>query len=185
MKYILSILLASFALVPLQAKAGDINSGVPNEAATMSGIYLRGDLGASWLNSGATSNALSYTGSAGVGYQIDSNLRTDLTYDWTGNFGVAPAGTLSTNVVLLNGYYDIANSTPFTPYVGVGIGYGWEWGTGGAVSDQGIAVGVNAGVAYNLNNNIALDVGYRFRDVFGGTQAAAEHEVAAGLRVKF
>lgn len=187
MKNFLSILLASFALVPLAttAKATDMTPSVPSETATFSGIYLRGDAGASFLNwTGAPTN-WNYVGDAGIGYQFDQNLRADLTYNWTGNYTVAPGATLNTSSVLGTVYYDWKNESSLTPYIGAGIGYGWQNAGGTAVSDHGIAVGLNAGVAYDITNNLALDVGYRFHDIFTNTQSTGEHQVMAGLRVKF
>ena len=189
MKYLVSILLAGAVLAPLQARAGDPPADNPPAAfdnTSASGIYLRGDLGASFLNWGSSSSPWAYVGQAGLGYQFDQNFRTDLTYDWTGNYGVAPSGTVSTNLLLLNGYYDWKNQSAFTPYVGVGAGYGWENASGlGAVNAQGVAVGFAAGVAYDMNRNLALDVGYRFHDILNSTQTTPEHQVAVGLRVKF
>jgi opacity protein-like surface antigen len=189
MKYLLSILLAGFTLVPLQAKAADGPMAPAPQAGAFdggnTGIYLRGDIGASYLNWGSTSSPWAYVGNAGIGYQFDQNMRTDLTYDWSGNYGVSPTGNVSTNMVLANGYYDFKNASAFTPYIGAGIGYGWEWGSGAAVNAQGVAVGFAAGVAYDMNRNLALDVGYRFHDILGANQQTPEHQIAAGLRVKF
>ena len=48
MKYLLSLLLVGAALAPLQAKAGDAPAFAPQPAFdNNSGIYLRGDIGAS------------------------------------------------------------------------------------------------------------------------------------------
>jgi len=186
MKYFLSVLLAGAALLPMQAKAADAPAFNPPPAYdNNSGIYLRGDIGASYLNWGSSTSPWAYVGGAGVGYQFDQNYRADVTYDWTGNYGVAPTGNVSTNMLLANFYYDWKNSSAFTPYVGVGAGYGWEWGNGGAVNDQGVAVGLAAGVSYEMTHNLALDVGYRFHDILGVNQQTPEHQVAVGLRVKF
>jgi len=190
MKYFRNILLAGAVLAPMQAWAGDAPEIAPAnpsyDGGNYSGIYLRGDIGASYLNWGSASQPWTYVGNAGIGYQFDQNFRTDLTYDWTGSYGVNPAGNLSTNMILLNGYYDWKNQSAFTPYVGVGAGYGWQWASGvGAANAQGIAVGLAAGVAYDMTRNLSLDVGYRFHDVLGASQQSPEHQVAAGLRVKF
>ena len=138
MKYLLSVLLIGAALVPMQAKAADAPAfNPPPEIANDSGIYLRGDIGASYLNWGSATTPWAYVGDAGVGYQFDQNFRADVTYDWTGNYGVAPTGNVSTNMLLGNVYYDWKNSSAFTPYAGVGAGYGWEWGNGGVINASG------------------------------------------------
>lgn len=188
MKYLLTIILAGCVLAPLQAKAGDAPAAQPAafDNGNYSGIYLRGDIGASYLNWGSAATPWNYVGDAGIGYQFDQNYRFDLTYDWTGNYGVNPAGNVSTNMFLGNFYYDWKNQSALTPYVGVGAGYGWEWANGaGAVNAQGVAVGFAAGVAYDVNRNLALDVGYRFHDILNANQTTPEHQIAAGLRVKF
>jgi opacity protein-like surface antigen len=186
MKSFWSILFASFAMVPLAStgKAADAGSYAPPDAVVNSGIYIRGDLGASYLNWGGAGNNWAYVGNAGIGYQFDPNFRADVTYNWTGGYGVNP-GEVRTGAVMGNVYYDFANSSAFTPYVGAGVGYGWQWGTGGPVDTGGVAVGLDAGVAYNLTNNIAIDVGYRFQDILSSVQYTQEHQVAAGIRVKF
>ena len=93
---------------------------------------------------------------------------------------------LKSGVLMANTYYDWKNRTAFTPYVGAGAGYGWQWATGaGAFNSSGLAVGLRAGVAYDFTNNLALDVGYRFNDILVSGQNTPEHQVAAGLRVKF
>ena len=188
MKYLMSILLASAAILPLAATAHatDLAPNIPADTAAYTGIYLRGDLGASWLNWGSATNNMSYVGDAGIGYQVDQNWRTDLTYNWTGDYNIAPGSTLHTNIVMGNVYFDWKNSTPITPYVGVGAGYGWQSATGGgAFNSSGLAVGLRAGVAYDFTSNLALDVGYRFNDILVSGQNTPEHQVAAGLRVKF
>ena len=89
-----------------------------------------------------------FAGEAGVGYDF-GDIRAELTYlykgssvgDITGSgtetgtldgvsytnfpytFNLSGSGTVSTNSVLVSGYYDIATNSKFTPYVGGGIGY--------------------------------------------------------------
>ena len=188
MKYLMNFLLASAALLPLAAtaQATDLAPSSPAEAFTTSGIYIRGDLGGSWLNWSTATNNWAFVGDVGIGYQFDQNFRTDLTYAMTGNYTLAPGSTLSTSTIMGNIYYDWRNSTPLTPYVGAGVGYGWQYATGGgAFNASAIAVGLKAGVSYDFTNNLALDVGYRFNDILVSGQNTPEHQVAAGLRVKF
>ncbi|WP_196501804.1 outer membrane beta-barrel protein [Aestuariivirga litoralis] len=185
MKSFWKILFASFAMVPLAAtvKAADV-SYAPPDAVVSSGIYIRGDLGASYLNWDSANQNWAYVGDAGIGYQLNDNWRADVTYNWTGGYGLNP-GEVRTGMVLGTAYYDFKNSSSFTPYVGAGVGYGWEWGNGAATDVTGVAIGLNAGVAYEMTNNLALDVGYRFHDIINSTQNTQEHQIAAGVRVKF
>jgi opacity protein-like surface antigen len=187
MKFLMSVLMASFALVPLAttAKAADYAAAAP--ADTSSGLYFRGDVGGSWLNWSTATSPWAFTGGAGVGYQFDPNFRTDLTWNWAGNYTVAPGASVQTSVVMGNIYYDWKNDTAFTPYVGAGVGYGWQWSdnTGLVPNNQGLAVGLAAGVAYDMTNNLALDVGYKFNDIVNSTTSVPEHQGTVGLRVKF
>lgn len=186
MKFLVCVLLAGSVLVPMQAKAGDapMPSQPPAFDPGYSGLYVRGDVGASFLNSGNSSPS-SYVGDAGIGYAFDQNFRADITYSFTGNYALNPTGNISTNVILGSVYYDFRNQSPLTPYLGIGAGYGFENGSNGVANAQGLAVGFAAGVSYDLNRNLALDVGYRFHDILVTNQNTPEHQVAVGLRLKF
>lgn len=179
-------LLASLILLPIavSAHAADLDPEAATGNNEAMGLYLRGDLGWSFLDwsGGSDDSALSLGG--GVGYQFNENMRTDLTVDWTGDYSVAPGADMSTTTVLGNLYFDWANDSAFTPYVGAGLGYG-------RVSDtptgdhSGLAYGLTAGVAMGLTDNIALDLGYRFRDTLISGSDPTEHQIVAGVRFSF
>ena len=157
MKFVKLIMLASVVSLPfvVGAQAADNNADVPSEASTMTGFYLRGDIGASYLTSPGPANVGAFTGGGGVGYQFNDNFRADITGDWTSNYNVAPGATLSTTAVMGNVYYDWKNDSPITPYVGVGAGYGWVNRAGLGVNDSGVALGATAGVALDMTSNLA------------------------------
>lgn len=123
--------------------------------AESGGWYIRGDLGYSrsdfrggdWVTPGTPAGSNSFTsgklkgawtGGVGVGYQITSHLRTDLTLDYLGksNFRGSSRGActvaadcISTDTssfsawgLLANAYVDIGTWHGITPYVGAGIG---------------------------------------------------------------
>ena len=80
-------------------------------------------------------------------------------------------GLWNTSTLFLNLYYDIQTDTPFVPYIGAGAGlafnyveYSGEGAMGGSMSENftNFAWNVGAGVAYNFNENFAVDLGYRF-----------------------
>jgi opacity protein-like surface antigen len=139
----------------------------------------------------------------GIGYYFNKNIRADITYerrfeaDVEGGLPVGSTlpGTrkfgLTSDLVLLNAYYDFDVRGRFTPYVGAGIGWVSHETKAGTVSndcgctgtiDKGegndIAAALMAGVAVNLTNrgapagsgeghgeaarNFYLDIGYRF-----------------------
>jgi opacity protein-like surface antigen len=81
---------------------------------------------------------------AGLGYDFGNSTRAELTYvlgsyavgntPYAGNVTAAgfnfpfngtisSAGNVSTNSIMLSGYYDFKNKSKLTPYIGAGIGY--------------------------------------------------------------
>ena len=119
------------------------------------GFYLRGDLGYSFNKmrgakyfQGGNDNEVGFTTSSikdsfwvggGVGYQVNSYLRTDLTFDYmfksdfkgstTGQCGSPLEACTSTDLaamkaytLMANAYVDLGSYAYFTPYVGAGIG---------------------------------------------------------------
>jgi len=115
-------------------------------------------------------------------------------------------------ILLWNGYYDIRTGTAFTPYLGAGAGFAVnqltrssnlaDTGLSGPfhVSDRttrvNFAGAAMAGVTYDVNSIVSLDVGYRFLYI-GGTDidltihgfnsdvqvgGISEHQIRAGFR---
>lgn len=148
------------------------------------GFYLRGDLGWSFLDWSGGSNDDAFALGAGAGYRFYDNLRADLRLDWAGDYDVAPGADLSVSSVLGNLYFDVANDSSFTPYVGAGLGYGWTNLSPGTDRD-GVAYALMAGVTVDLTDNIVLDAGYRFRDVMVSGSDPYEHQFLTGLRFEF
>ena len=186
MKAFRAILLAGLAVLPFSAiaQAADLAPDVAVENNEVMGFYLRGDLGWSFLewSGGSDDDALSFGG--GVGYKFNENMRADLTADWAGDYNVAPGADMNTTTVLGNLYYDWANDSTFTPYVGAGMGYGFvdDTPTG---DHSGFAYGLTAGMAMGLTDKIDLDVGYRFRDTMISGSDPLEHQISAGIRFSF
>lgn len=113
-----------------------------------SGWYLRGDVG--WvefsdpgklpLGAGLPFDRVglreTWSVGGGIGYQINSWFRTDVTADWRNDakfFGVNSGsnyvngysidnGKIESSTLLLNGYIDFGRWYGFTPYVGAGVG---------------------------------------------------------------
>jgi opacity protein-like surface antigen len=148
------------------------------------GFYLRGDIGWSMLKWSGGNDDDAIALGAGIGYQFNDNLRADIRGDWAGNYKIAPGAKMNVSTVLGNMYFDWKNDSAFTPYVGAGAGYGWTNVKGGT-DHNGFAYALQAGVAVDLTNNLALDVGYRFRDVMISGHDPMEHQVLAGMRFKF
>lgn len=181
-----SILLAAAVLLPVAGVAQAADYTPPAEqvdAATM-GMYLRGDLGASFLRSSGYSKDTAFALSGGIGYQYTDYLRGELAVDWSGKYKVAPGASISTSAIMGNVYFDVKNDSMFTPYVGAGLGYGWVNGSG-TPNGHGLAFGANAGVSVDLTSNLAVDVGYRFRDIAVSGTDPREHQIMTGFRFKF
>lgn len=135
--------------------------------------------------------------------EVEFALRGNSEVGWSGPRGHAD-GTFNSSTLLANVYYDFHNSTSFTPYVGAGIGMafnymgadiGWE-GDSRSYDDwsTNLAWQVGAGVAYSFNENVAVDVAYRYLDL-GYTEVSTSygsvgirpynHEIMLGLRFGF
>ncbi len=184
MKFLKRGLLASaFVLAAgVGAQAADITPDVPSDIETTasSGVYLRGDAGWSFLEWSGGDDDSNYVVGGGVGYQFNDFLRSDVTLDMSGDYSVAPGAEISTTTVLGNVYFDWATDTAFTPYVGLGAGYGWVEN-----NPNGVALGVSAGVAVGVTENLDIDLGYRFRDIMSGGPDVMEHQTTLGMRFKF
>ena len=186
MKVFRFILLAGFAVLPFAAvaHAADVSPPPVAEENDVTSFYLRGDLGWSFLEWSGGDDDSSLNLSGGVGYQFNENMRADITADWAGDYNVAPGADMSTTTVLGNLYFDWANDSAFTPYVGAGVGYGWADDTPSG-NDSGIAYGLTAGVSMGLTDKVDLDVGYRFRDIMISGSDPQEHQISAGIRFNF
>ncbi|MGE9984424.1 outer membrane protein [Desulfovibrio sp. SGI.169] len=107
--------------------------------------------------------------------EIEFALRGNSEKSWDSSFDgafVSTKGLWNTSTLFLNLYYDIQTGTPFVPYIGAGAGLAFNYaeytlhsdGQSYSASDNftNFAWNVGAGVAYNINENFAVDLGYRF-----------------------
>lgn len=123
--------------------------------------------------------------------------------------GVPFSGDVKTTSFLLNGYYDFANDSAFTPYLTAGLGFAkvkassdpWDLtGLGGGVipgwsdSDTVFAYQIGAGLEYALSQTVSLDARYRYfatsdpSITIDGENFDAEfasHNLLLGVRVSF
>ncbi len=185
MKALKVSLLAAAMLISAGAVARAADADVPSDTYQAMGFYLRGDLGWSFLDWGGGDNDSALAVGGGVGYKFNDNLRSDVRLDWAGDYKVGPDADLSVTTVLGNLYFDMANDTMFTPYVGAGAGYGWVNSSGGGDDDSGLAFALMAGVGIEMTDNITLDVGYRYRDVMVSGSDPGEHQILGGVRIGF
>lgn len=152
----------------------------------VSGWYVRGDAGFSWLDISNLGDGGAAIAGGGVGYQINDYFRTDIRADHAFSHDGGPYDVSGTTV-LWNGYVDLPLSMGFTPYLGVGAGYGWADYSGAAspANDSGFAWAAMGGVAFNMSQNITLDVGYRYREIDVAGPNYADHSVTGGIRWHF
>ncbi|MEH3124791.1 MULTISPECIES: outer membrane protein [Rhizobium/Agrobacterium group] len=199
-----------------------------------SGWYLRGDVGYSFnkfrggsFNRAVSASAMedvSFTSTsqkdsvlfgAGVGYQINNYLRTDLTVDYLSKSkfrGSAPSLESHTSLqafgLMANAYVDLGTYGRVTPYLGAGIGGAHvKWDTfktdSGCCEFDGkgswrFAYALMAGASVDVTCDFKADIGYRFRQIgqgemFGLNGAAGpgrdkgltSHEIRLGGRYVF
>ena len=102
----------------------------------------------------------------------------------------------------LNAYYDIPMCEKLKqvkPYIGAGIGYSWLKETAKfsgfgfdneSIKDKDWSWNVGLGVAYGLNDNIDITLGYRYEDLgrikdYNSKTDFTNHKVSLGLRYTF
>lgn len=109
-------------------------------------------------------------------------------------------GDTSSLALLVNGYYDFANDSAFTPFISAGLGFAKVEVNDLNVPGSGIpsysdddtvfAYQVGAGVGYAVNEKVSVDVKYRYCATsdpeFDTTEIEySGHNLYAGVRVGF
>jgi opacity protein-like surface antigen len=162
------------------AIAADSNSG--SGWSDLESFYLRGDIGVSLGKlEGPDDEAVSL--GLGVGHMWNDVLRSDLRLEWSGNYETTITD-LDTTTLLANSYIDIPLDLIFTPYAGAGVGWGWI-DVDGPGDDSGFAFSLMAGATFGLSDNIAIDTGYRFREIMLDGADFTDHSITAGALFKF
>ena len=140
-----------------------------------------------------------------VGAEVEYALRGNSEKSWNYNNMLDLKGAWNASTLFLNLYYDFRNSTAFTPYVGAGLGMAVNYanytfsapGFKANFDDHRttFAWNVGAGVAYDITDNFAVDLGYRYVNLGyyevdlpeGGKikNQPCNHEFMLGLRYTF
>lgn len=136
---------------------------------------------------------------------------TSVTEQTFGTRYVNVDGRLGAFTMMMNGFFDLHNESPVTPYFGGGMGFaalnlsttkGVDANSGklndhifSSDDDTVFAYQAGAGLEVALNRRLSLDLGYRY---FGTSRASfgkdwpnstdlrlASHNAAVGLRIKF
>jgi len=197
-------LLAATLLCPV-AQAAD---------PSVAGPYVSGQVGYNHPvhDDGTLDNTASFAAAAGYRFNPNFRLEGELSYrknDYSDTaLGLTASGHVKGTALMLNGWYDFANSTAVTPYLGGGIGFARgaakisEPVSGLAVddSDTAFTYQLGGGAAFALTQNVALTADYRYVDTakfsydasVGGTPIGKfdagdyrAHEIRAGVRYTF
>lgn len=139
---------------------------------------------------------------AAVGMKI-GNVRAELEYGYrSSDNDVEMDDSLSSleigmKTFLLNAYYDFANDSIFTPYVGAGVGYTrmsakFFDSVEGAMTEAktNFSYAANVGVGIKIDTKTTLDIGYRYLNAGHfkvDTEKMKTHanEVSLGIRYDF
>lgn len=215
MKQSLRIVLLLAAIMPFAANAADYDPPIFVEEAPEyvpvevgSGWYLRGDVGYNISETpyefsfmGVDTDNTRIFGSVGAGYRFTDYFRGEL------NLGFLSRDTLDTGIVTLentvwsgmaNVYADLGTIAGFTPYVGAGAGMVYSRSTANLVGFSGsddqyeFAYSLTAGVAYQMTQNLLVDVGYQYLsspgleyidfDTLTVDEGVDYHQIKVGLR---
>jgi opacity protein-like surface antigen len=205
--------------VPQPGYRGSLKDTYAPQYVKPLGWYLRGDFGwaanndpdvtgvwTSPLGDGSvglddTSFGSTWSVGGGIGRYLTPNIRADFTFDHrfesdvsAGSLGLAGQTGLTSNVLLVNAYYDFGSRSGITPYVGAGIGAANHHTTPVSLPALGLtditeendswtfAGALMAGLTFNVSERVSIDAGYRFL-YLGQTETGIADGTAIGLPV--
>lgn len=143
------------------------------------------------------------------GYEFGNGFRTEIEVSYRENgiksisiaaFGLTGTGAASGDVTalasMLNGYFDIATESRWTPYIGAGVGVARidvdisVADESASVDDTVFAFQGMAGLRYDLSEDVVIRAGYRYfgtdEPEFDTTEAEyGTHNVEVGLTYRF
>jgi opacity protein-like surface antigen len=144
------------------------SSGSDDLLVNNPGYIIGGAFGVDWGNSIRTEIELSHARWGADKFHYYETFDGGLS--GTGNTN----GSVSATYLLGNAWVDLSHGSQITPYVGGGLGVGWANvsmfpGVSSQVefSSSGFAFQLGAGVRFNVNDNLSIDAGYRFKDIIG------------------
>lgn len=169
------------------------------------GFYVQGDVGHSTLKTSDEGGKVSSKGLSprlSAGYDFgDFRVAADYThYKTRKDHEQGPSYTLDSKIKLqsvgVSAIYDFDLNSPVKPYVGARVGinrFSYDdddrranYHATETFRKTKTGLGVMTGIGYDINQNIALDAGYRYNywGKFDGVKVHS-HEVSTGVRVKF
>ena len=160
-----SLLLASVAcLFAVNTQAADLK---PYVSAKAKFVGMRAEVEQTspiHTNVKLNDNVFGYGLAAGAGIKMEEGiLRLELEYTSNDDAEKTIAGgkvKFESYAVFGNAYFDFNTNSDFRPYVGIGLGASKV--KFGNKSETKPACNYNVGINYLLNDNVALDLGYRF-----------------------
>jgi len=186
--------LTSLAVSTSLAKSGDIYVGAGLGYGFIPGDYsLRlsnNALSSDFFNSSANSkvgDVMVYNGV--VGYGLTDHIRAELGYTGVANqtidgtFEMGRRSALnfkrSSYIGMVNIYFDLINSSRFTPFIGAAVGYGGSTLSVDIPKTEGVLTenisitrskgstiyGASAGISYAINDKMKLDISYRLNSL--------------------
>ena len=169
------------------------------------GFYVQGDLGHSTIKTkddGGKGSAKGFSPRLSAGYDFgDFRVAADYThYKTLKEHERDPLYTFDAKIKFqsfgVSAIYDFDLNSPVKPYVGARVGlnrvsfdtteYSSNFIERYETRKTKTGLGMMTGIGYDINQNIALDAGYRYNHwgKFDGLKVHS-HEVSAGVRVKF
>lgn len=172
---------------------------VPEPPVLAGGWYLRGDISYDFETKGRifVTTSLSSTSfidmdfddawniGLGLGYVFNDWFRADITGDIrTPAYWENVETDVAISTIMLNGYATLGTFSGISPYVGAGIGGAYvDWSSingptfaapffvNAFANDPQwrFAWALMAGISFDVTQNLAIDVGYRFTDIDDGT----------------
>lgn len=170
------------------------------------GFYIQGDVGHTSVKAkiyDESKTAKSFSPRLSAGYDFgDFRVAADYTHykSHKESGRISSSTTYDAKAKIqsfgVSAIYDINLQSPVKPYVGARVGINHvsfdtkEYGTSSIehyeTHKTKTGLGVMTGIGYDINQNIALDAGYRYNywGKFDGVKVHS-HELSAGVRVKF
>jgi opacity protein-like surface antigen len=187
-----------------------------NLLAEEAGFYLKGNIGIGMAmdtdidnmpNAAGTAKMTYDTGflaSLAAGYDFANPMRMEIEFmrmkndldqlSYDNAYGNFNEGDMTTKAFMLNGYYDVATGSPWTPYIGVGIGWSkLDLDTPAfpvSDNDDVFSYQLIGGVAYAFNEKWSVDAEYRYLGTGDATISGADYDLNSnnlmlGVRYSF
>lgn len=202
-------LCAVAGMLALTASAASAADGRPYVGLNAGAFMPTDSTVSDFSGSGDVEYDTGFTVSGTGGFQFNNGLRLEgeLTYkqadtDKLTVFGFSSPvhSDISALGFMANIYYDFKNTSPFTPYIGGGMGFATLYLSDGTSNmgdwfwleddDTVFAYQLAAGVGFDVNKNVTIDLGYRYFGTsdpkFGQLDAEfGSHNVTVGARYRF